>query len=146
MGLKVEHFIASTNVNDSAPRYLETGIFQSHPSIHTLSNAMDVGNPSNFARMQDLYDHDLEKMRHDIYGVSFTDSQTKAIMREVLDKHGYLLDPHGAVGYLGLMKYMAEHSGKTSGVFLETADPAKFAEDVEKITHQKPPISSCCPL
>jgi threonine synthase len=142
MGLKVNRFIASTNVNNSIPRYLETGIFQSHPSIHTLSNAMDVGNPSNFARMQDLYNHDLEKMRHDIYGVSFTDSQTKAAMREVLDQDGYLLDPHGAVGYLGLMAYISQNPGRVNGIFLETADPVKFAKDVEEITHKKPPISA----
>lgn len=137
MGLPVSRFIAATNVNDSVPQYLETGIFKPHSSKHTLSNAMDVGNPSNFTRMLDLYQHDLEKMRQDIFGVSFTDSQTEAIMREVFDKDNYLLDPHGAVAYLGLITYFAHHSGKVNGVFLETAHPAKFADDVERITDQK---------
>jgi threonine synthase len=137
MGLPVSRFVAATNVNDSVPRYLESGVFKPHPSKHTLSNAMDVGNPSNFARMLDFYQHDVEKMRRDIFGVSFTDTQTKAIMLEVFDQRAYLLDPHGAVAYLGLMAYVAQHSGKVNGIFLETADPAKFADDVETIIGQK---------
>lgn len=136
MGLPVKKFVAATNVNDSVPKYLRSGVFEPHLSIHTLSNAMDVGNPSNFARMLDLYDHDYKKMRLDIFGESFTDSQTRSAIKEVLEKHGYLLDPHGAVAYLGLMAFLANSNEKANGIFLETAHPAKFAEDVENIIHQ----------
>lgn len=140
MGLPVSRFVAATNDNDTVPNYLDTGVFEPRPSKQTLSNAMDVGNPSNFARMLDLYKHHWEKMALDIFGVSFTDSQTESIMREVFAKHGYLLDPHGAVAYLGLITFLAQHPGKANGIFLETADPAKFADDVERITGQKAPI------
>lgn len=137
MGLPVSRFIAATNVNDVVPRYLQTGIFEPMPSKKTLSNAMDVGNPSNFARMLDLYQHEWDKMRQDIFGASFTDSQTESIMRKVFSETGYLLDPHGAVGYLGLLRFWDEHPEKGNGIFLETAHPAKFADDVERITAQK---------
>lgn len=137
MGLPITQFVAATNVNDSVPKYLHSGIFEPHPSKHTLSNAMDVGNPSNFARMLDLYEHQWKKMSCDIFGVSFTDSQTESAMREVFSKHRYLLDPHGAVAYLGLQSFLSKHPGKINGIFLETAHPAKFAEDVEKITDQR---------
>lgn len=140
MGLPVFRFIAATNINDSVPKYLNTGIFEAHHSKHTLSNAMDVGNPSNFARMLDLYSNNCEMMRQDIIGESFTDEQTKWAMQDVLKKYNYLLDPHGAVAYLGLQSFLSKHSQKINGIFLETADPAKFTDDVEKITNQKPPI------
>lgn len=140
MGLPVSRFIAATNINDAVPRYLKTGHFKSHPSKKTLSNAMDVGNPSNFARMLDLYQHNWEKMRHDISGASFTDDETEAAMRQVLAETGYLLDPHGAVAYLGLRTYLDQNPHPINGVFLETADPAKFADDVERITGHQPPI------
>lgn len=137
MGLPVTQFVAATNVNDSVPKYLHSGIFEAHPSKHTLSNAMDVGNPSNFARMQDLYDHQWKKMSRDIVGVSFTDGQTASAMREVFSKYRYILDPHGAVAYLGLQSFLSKYRGKINGIFLETAHPAKFADEVEKITDQK---------
>lgn len=140
MGLPVSKFIAATNINDSVPKYLQTGVFEPHASKHTLSNAMDVGNPSNFARMLDLYDHQLERMREDVYGVSFTDDQTCEAMLRVCEEEGYLLDPHGAVAYLGLQSYLKNNTQKTNGIFLETAHPAKFAEDVEKITNLRVPI------
>lgn len=140
MGLPVAQFAAATNVNDSIPKYLDTGIFEPHSSKHTLSNAMDVGNPSNFARMLDLYDHQWNKMRLDIFGASFTDEQTKTAIQDVYAKYGYLLDPHGAVAYLGLQSFLSKHPGKINGIFLETAHPAKFADEVEKIIDQKIPI------
>lgn len=140
MGLPITQFVAATNVNDSVPTYLNSGVFEPHPSKHTLSNAMDVGNPSNFARMLDFYAHQWKKMNSDIVGGSFTDSQTEAAMREVFSKYRYLLDPHGAVAYLGLQSFLSNHPSKIHGIFLETAHPAKFAEDVEKITEQKVPI------
>lgn len=131
MGAPIYKFVASTNRNDMVPQYLKTGHFESRPSISTISNAMDVGNPSNFARMLELYDNDVEKMRRDIYGVSFSDAQTKEAMAEVFDKYNYIMDPHGAVAYLGLRDYL-KSSDEVSGVFLETAHPAKFSDVVEK--------------
>lgn len=130
MGLPIRHFIASTNSNDIVPEYLQSGIFNPKPSQTTVSNAMDVGNPSNFARMMDLYPNDLNNIKADITGYRFSDEETKQAMREVYKTSNYILDPHGAVGYLGLKKYLAEDTEAT-GVFLETAHPAKFLEVVE---------------
>ncbi len=132
IGAPIHKFIASTNRNDVVPQYLKTGYFESRPSVSTISNAMDVGNPSNFARMLELYDSDVEKMKRDIYGTSFSDAQTKEAMAEVFDKYNYIMDPHGAVAYLGLCDYL-KSSGESSGVFLETAHPAKFSDVVEKV-------------
>lgn len=131
MGLPIRHFIASTNRNDIVPEYLDTGTFNPKPSKATVSNAMDVGNPSNFARMMDLYANDLNNIKADITGYRFSDEETKQAMREVYKTSNYILDPHGAVGYLGLKKYLAEHTEAT-GVFLETAHPAKFLDVVEE--------------
>jgi len=136
MGLPVHHFVAATNINDIVPKYLNTGKFEALPSKQTLSNAMDVGNPSNFSRMLDLFGNH-ENMREHIFACSFTDDQTKAAMKTVFEKYDYLMDPHGAVAYLGLEAYLVQHPGKVNGIFLETADPAKFADEVEKITGQK---------
>lgn len=130
MGLPIRQFIASTNRNDIVPEYLQSGIFNPKPSQATISNAMDVGNPSNFARMMDLYYNDLNQIKADVTGYRFSDEETKQAMREVYKTSNYILDPHGAVGYLGLKKYLAEHTEAT-GVFLETAHPAKFLEVVE---------------
>lgn len=137
MGLPVAKFVAATNVNDSVPKYLNSGIFEPRPSKHTLSNAMDVGNPSNFARMLDLYEYQWKKMTQDISGESFTDAQTKSTIQEVFAKYHYLLDPHGAVAYLGLHSFLSKTTEKVKGIFLETAHPAKFADDVERIIGQK---------
>ncbi len=133
MGLPVERFIAATNVNDSVPKYLETGLFQPHPSIETLSNAMDVGNPSNFARILDLYDNDLQRIRADIFGASFTDEQTKLAIRELCQRYHYIADPHGAVAYLGVKEYRNHISDRSIAIFLETAHPAKFLETVQPL-------------
>jgi threonine synthase len=136
MGLPVAKFVAATNVNDVVPEYLETGTMRARPSRHTLSNAMDVGNPSNFARMMDLYGGDLQAVRNDIAGYAFSDAETAAVMRRVSDECGYTLDPHGAVGYLGLKKYLEANPGTVNGIFLETAHPAKFKEVVETAIHK----------
>ncbi|MEQ8705675.1 MAG: threonine synthase [Phaeodactylibacter sp.] len=141
MGLPVQHFIAATNINKVVPEYLQTGNYSPRPSERTLSNAMDVGNPSNFARMQDLY-HDLEErstwnnMKASISGYAYTDEATRAAVKEVHDRYGYIIDPHGAVGYLALQEYQKSHAG-ANGVILETAHPAKFLPDVEAILEQK---------
>lgn len=132
MGLPVHHFIASTNINDIVLNYLSSGNFNPRSSSQTISNAMDVGNPSNFFRMLDLYDGSLAKMKEDITGFSFDDATTADAMKSVYAKENYLLDPHGAVGYLGLSKYQ-EKFPNTRGIFLETAHPAKFADVVEDI-------------
>lgn len=132
MGLPVQQFIASTNVNDVVPEYLHTKIFSPRTSKQTMSNAMDVGNPSNFARMLDLYNHDFESLSKDIIGYGFSDGETSQAMKDVKKNHNYLLDPHGAVGYLGLKKYQKETGRNTTGIFLETAHPGKFSEVVEE--------------
>jgi threonine synthase len=133
MGLPVRHFIAATNVNDIVPEYLHTRIFRPKESLHTISNAMDVGNPSNFVRLQDLYHNDHDRMTAQIIGYSFTDDETATGLKNVFQGMNYLLDPHGAVGYLGLKKYMAQFGSDISGIFLETAHPAKFRDVVEGI-------------
>ena len=136
MGLPVHQFIAATNANDIIPDYLLNGIFSPKASVETISNAMDVGNPSNFYRMMDLYDNDLNKISDDIVGISITDEETKQTIQEVFQKHHYTLDPHGAVGYLALKKY-AKDNVFDKAIFLETAHPAKFPETVEESTNEK---------
>ncbi len=128
MGLPVSRFIAATNINDVVPEYLKNGLFVPRPSLPTMSNAMDVGSPSNFARMLDLYDGSVEKMRKDLWGASFNDEETKAAICATARDYGYLLDPHGAVAYLALCRYMEESGTPGTGVFLETAHPAKFID------------------
>lgn len=132
MGLPVKKFVASTNVNDIIPNYLLSGIFEPRPSIKTISNAMDVGNPSNYQRLVALYDNDINKIREDIVGKRYTDDETRAAIKEVYDKYNYVLDPHGAVGYLGLRDYL-ETDSNANGIFLATAHPAKFLEVVEEV-------------
>ncbi|MCB0578292.1 MAG: threonine synthase [Phaeodactylibacter sp.] len=137
MGLPVHHFIAATNANDVVPGYLESGLFNPRPSVRTLSNAMDVGNPSNFARMLDLYEGKEEgstwnNMRKFISGYAFDDEQTRAAVAEISRRYNYTIDPHGAVGFLALEQYQKAHSN-TKGVVLETAHPAKFLDEVEGI-------------
>lgn len=135
MGLPIKHFIAATNANDIVPEYLKTKQFNPRPSVQTISNAMDVGNPSNFFRLLDLYNKNFDALTHDITGYSFTDEQTKGVMRKVYEEKKYVLDPHGAIGYLGLKEYLKTH-GNMTGIFLETAHPAKF-QDVVSSTLNK---------
>ncbi|MBX9850924.1 MAG: threonine synthase [Cytophagaceae bacterium] len=137
MGLPIEKFIASTNVNDIVPQYLLNGIFQPRPSVKTISNAMDVGNPSNFARLLALYDNDLEKVKNDLKGKRYTDAETAKAIKEVYASQNYIMDPHGAVAYLGLKGYLKESGSKANGVFLATAHPSKFIEVVEEIIGKK---------
>ncbi len=139
MGVPISQFIASTNRNDTIPKYLKTGEFKPKPSISTISNAMDVGNPSNFARMLELYNYDVKEMRRDIYGASFSDVKTKGAISNVFKRYNYILDPHGAVAYLGLLDFM-KNSSESIGVFLETAHPAKFSDVVEKAICESVPM------
>lgn len=136
MGLPIQHFVAATNLNDVVPHYLMTHEFLPKPSIATISNAMDVGNPSNFARMLDIFQHDHAAMNREITGYSFADDEIQVAMAEVFDRLNYALDPHGAVGYLGLKKNRI-HRPESSGVFLETAHPAKFLHVVESTLNTK---------
>lgn len=132
MGLPVAHFIASTNVNDEVPEYLQSGIFEPRTSKHTLSNAMDVGNPSNFIRMLDLFNHDADEMRKEISGYSFTDEETLLAIEKVFQQDNYVVCPHTAIAYSGLGKYLAEHQDKEwAGVFLSTAHACKFPDVYE---------------
>jgi threonine synthase len=131
MGLPIERFIAATNINDVVPEYLKSNQFNPRTSLATISNAMDVGNPSNFVRILDLFENDHAAIRKNIAGYAFTDQQTRAAMQKVYAEKRYILDPHGAVGYLGVMEYQKVSPGFT-GIFLETAHPAKFKEVVEE--------------
>ena len=138
MGLPISKFIAATNANDVVPQYLASGTYTPTPSVPTLSNAMDVGNPSNFARMLDLYGSTWNNMKENIIGYAYDDATTKAAMREVKSTYNYVIDPHGAIAYLALKDYQKTHDAV--GVILETAHPAKFLDDVESILEQKIPI------
>ncbi|MBL7798683.1 MAG: threonine synthase [Saprospiraceae bacterium] len=134
MGLPVHHFIAATNANDTVPAYLSSGIFTPRPSIRTISNAMDVGNPSNFARMLHLCGSTWNMMQKHISGFAFDDIQTREAMQYVYSTHNYVFDPHGAVGYLAWKKYQETiRNHDAFGIVLETAHPAKFREEVETI-------------
>ena len=137
MGLPIDHFIASTNSNDSVPRYLKTGNFEPLQTIQTISNAMDVGNPSNFIRIQKIFNNDVFRMKKIISGYSYSDIETKKSLIEIYKKNGYIADPHGAVGFLGLKEYLSKQNKDHYGVFLETAHPVKFIDSVEKILKLK---------
>ena len=132
LGLPVSHFVAATNVNRVVPNFMESGIYEPMDSIATISNAMDVGDPSNFIRIREIYKNDFEKLSSDLSSFSFSDEQTREAMSLIYNASGYIADPHGTVGYLGLKKYMDRHLGK-QGIFLETAHPVKFLEVVEPV-------------
>jgi threonine synthase len=130
LGLPIARFVAATNINDVVPEYLETGVFRPRASWQTLSNAMDVGNPSNFERIRALYGGDLEALRRDLAGARFTDDEVVAAIAEVHAEHGYLLDPHTAVGWLAIRSLRSEYQDHP-GIVLATAHPAKFPHAVE---------------
>ncbi|KIC00750.1 threonine synthase [Flavobacterium sp. JRM] len=130
LGLPIEHFVASTNVNDTVPRFLESGKYDPKPSKATISNAMDVGNPSNFIRIQEMYQNDLKAFAKDFSSYSYTDEETLEAMKQIYKANGYIAEPHGAVGYLGLKKELQKHDNAI-GIFLETAHPIKFLDVVE---------------
>jgi threonine synthase len=130
LGLPIQHFIAATNSNDTVPRFLEDGNYNPTSSIATLSNAMDVGNPSNFIRIQAMYQDNIVELKRDFSSYSFSDEETLVGLKELYFNHNYLAEPHGAIGYLGLQKEIKENTNLI-GVFLETAHPIKFLEHVE---------------
>ncbi len=130
MGLPVRHFIAANNANDIFYKYLHTGVYAPRPSVSTIANAMDVGDPSNFARILDLYCEDHGEISGLISGAAYDDETIAETMKECFDRTGYILDPHGACAYRALKEQLKE--GET-GVFLETAHPAKFKDTVSGV-------------
>ncbi len=130
MGLPVRRFIAANNANSVFYEFLQTGVYQPRPSVQTIANAMDVGDPSNFARIWDLYGHDAAAIRADISGATYSDGQIAETIRDCYERTGYLLDPHGACGYRALKEGL--QPGEV-GFFCETAHPAKFKDTVERI-------------
>ena len=134
MGLPIKRFVAANNRNDIFLQYLETGEYKPRPSISTIANAMDVGDPSNFARVLDLYTGSHKAICAEISGVSYNDQQIAETLKSCYSETGYLLDPHGAVGYRALQEGLKENE---TGIFMETAHPAKFLETVESIIGEK---------
>ncbi|EOZ92401.1 Threonine synthase [Indibacter alkaliphilus LW1] len=133
MGLPIDIFVASTNVNKVVPDFLHGNAFQAKASVSTISNSMDVGNPSNFYRLLALYGNDEAVFRQKVKGFYFDDADTARVMRSIKDQTTYIMDPHGAVGYLGLRNLMRMFPGEYVGVFLETAHPGKFKSTVDQI-------------
>ncbi|MDR1417225.1 MAG: threonine synthase [Prevotellaceae bacterium] len=132
MGLPIKHFVAANNANDIFLKYLQTAKFSPRPSVATIANAMDVGNPSNFARIMDLYGSDHAKLSADISGYSYSDPQIREVVKRVFDETGYMLDPHGACACEALREYL-KRDKRAKGIFLETAHPAKFKETMDDI-------------
>jgi threonine synthase len=135
MGLPIAHFVAATNLNKVVPDYLAGADFVAMNSLQTVSNSMDVGNPSNFPRLLALYGGDSEQLRSQVTGYFYGDAETVETIVQVAES-GYILDPHGAVGYLGLREFMDQNPGY-QGVFLETAHPGKFRDVVEEALGRK---------
>lgn len=133
MGLTEIKLIASTNVNDVIPQYLATGKYQTKPSVETISSAMDIGNPSNFERIKFLFENNFSEIQKNIFAVSSTDEETKTEIQKINSLYNYLLDPHGAVAFLGLEKYKTAHQTNLPAVIFATAHPAKFSNVMEKI-------------
>jgi threonine synthase len=139
IGLPIRHFVAATNVNDSVPVYLKSGHYEPRPSIATVANAMDVGAPSNFERVQALYNSDLVALRKDVDGYAYGDARVVAEIASVHRRHGYVLDPHSAIAWLALQDALVQDPD-ARGVFLATAHPAKFREIVEPAIGQPVPL------
>ncbi len=138
-GLPVDHFIAACNANDVVPVFMQTQEYQPRKAVATLSNAMDVGDPSNFIRILEIFHHRFADLQSVLSSCSISDTDTKTTIQTVKEKYNYLLDPHGAVGYLALEQYLAQHPDK-KGIFLETAHPVKFYDVVEPVIHETIPI------
>ncbi len=132
-GLPVKHFIAACNANDIVTRYLQTERLEARDAVVTLSNAMDVGNPSNFIRILEIFHHQFPELKNKLSSYSITDEETIHTISEAYKQHSYTLDPHGAVGYLALKRYLEKHPD-SKGIFLETAHPVKFPDAVEQQT------------
>jgi len=132
MGFPIGHFIAASNANDSVTRYIDEGRYDPHPTITTLSTAMDVGNPSNFARLRYFYHNDHTSMGQDITGIAISDEETVAAIRSAHERFGYIMDPHTAVAFRALERFRSSAiHGEKPGILLSTAHPAKFLEAIE---------------
>lgn len=138
-GLPVQHFIAACNVNDAVPEYLRTGNYAVKTALPTISNAMDVGSPSNFIRVMELFGSQYETIKEKISGYTVTDAVTRQTMADVYNREGYILDPHGAVAYFALADYLSQHP-EQKGIILETAHPVKFPDTVEAMIGKKPEV------
>jgi threonine synthase len=136
LGLPIKHFIASNNANNVVTEYLKTERYNPKPSIATISNAMDVGNPSNFIRIQEIYKNDFDLLKSNLSSYSYTDDITKTALLEIYERYNYIADPHGAVGYLGCKEHLKSNP-KAHCVFLETAHPTKFLDVVEAVIKTK---------
>lgn len=139
MGMPAGHFIAATNENDTIPRYMKSGRIEPSPTRPTLSNAMDVSNPSNFVRILRLFHEERTELQEVFSSVSFDDEATLKAIREIYRDHGYVADPHGAIGFLALRDFLYTHTN-ARGVFLETAHPVKFIDTVESALGRKVPL------
>lgn len=139
-GLPVKHFIAACNSNKVVPDFFTTGAYQPQPSVATISNAMDVGNPSNFIRILEIFNNELPSLKNVVSSVSISDETTKATLQKVYEQSGYILDPHGAVGYYALEEYLKQKKNGDKGFILETAHPVKFPDVVEEIIGKKIPV------
>ena len=135
-GLPFSHFVAACNANDTVPQYLSNGVYQTKNSVSTISNAMDVGNPSNFVRIMELFEQNFGSLKNVLTSYSISDDETKKTIAEVFEQTNYVLDPHGAVGFLALQRYLKEHQGE-KGLFLETAHPSKFYDVIEQVTNKE---------
>lgn len=138
LGLPVKHFIAANNANDTVVNYMTTESYDPKPSVQTISNAMDVGNPSNFIRIQELHNNNFEALKANLSSYSYTDEETKTALLELYKDYNYVADPHGAVGYLGAKTYLENNNAHV--VFLETAHPTKFLDVVEEVIEKTVPL------
>ena len=139
LGLPIKHFIASNNENNVVTNYLKTEDYNPKPSVQTISNAMDVGNPSNFIRIQEIYKNNFSALKENLSSFSFTDEETKEALATIYKEYNYVADPHGAVGYLGCKAYL-KNNEDVHCVFLETAHPTKFLDVVEEVIKEKQPL------
>ncbi|MES1220710.1 MAG: pyridoxal-phosphate dependent enzyme, partial [Bacteroidota bacterium] len=138
-GMPVSKFVAACNANAVVPEFMQTGEYLPKQAVATLSNAMDVGNPSNFVRVLELFDKEFDSLKNVLTSYSISDNETKKAIGDVYTKYNYLLDPHGAVGYVSLEKYLSHHPLQ-KGFILETAHPVKFYDVVESVIHEKVPV------
>ena len=134
MGLNINNFIAATNINDTIPRYLKTGKYSPGKTIRTISNAMDVSDPNNFPRIEHIFDNNFQKLKNKIRAEKVNEDETKNQIKKTYYESKYVLDPHGAVGLVGLRRY---NSKNETGIFLETAHPVKFKDSITKIIDVK---------
>ncbi|HXS56896.1 MAG TPA: threonine synthase [Hanamia sp.] len=138
-GMPVQHFIAACNANDVVTEFLKTENYQTKKAVATISNAMDVGDPSNFIRILELLNHEFSGLKNLMSSYSVSDNQTRETIKNIFDKEHYLPDPHGAVAYFALNEYLQQHPDH-SGMFLETAHPVKFYDVVEPVIGEVIPI------